>query len=229
MYTPYYYYYPAAQAIPLPRPVPIQYTYPRPIIPQLTPGPGSYGTPLPVPANTPTDHHLQYIGGRWTVVPHYHLNQASPQVRYYSPPAAAAAYPRTGYNTVHGYDYGQAPPGWGQNAGVWNWVAAPVQMVPLPAPVGYQILPVAIPAAPAPAPAQNLNPATQNQAPAPAPRGDDPTPAPMPHSQTDPATQAAPPRTEASRQANEDTTPAEPTHGRSAASSADSTRAQNGH
>jgi hypothetical protein len=79
---------------------------PAPTLHQISPspGPGSHGTPLPVPPNTPTSVRWESINGRLQPVVHYHTNP--------TPNAAYNPANRHGYNSLHGYDPGSLPPGW---------------------------------------------------------------------------------------------------------------------
>jgi len=87
-----------------PPPIILQQPPPVPTLPQITPGPGSHGAPLPVPPGTPTSLRWEVINGR-----------AQPVVHYSSPTSNPNPNPggRHGYNSLHGYDPGALPPGWG--------------------------------------------------------------------------------------------------------------------
>ncbi|KAF8857594.1 hypothetical protein BDZ45DRAFT_430205 [Acephala macrosclerotiorum] len=153
-------------------------TQPKITAPQMIPGPGSYGTPLPVPANTPQSLQWEFVGGQLTPVSHYH-----PTTNNGFPPFVVGAGGqvglRTGHNPLHGYDFGGLPPGW--NSSIEGWIQSP--MVPMrvpgmPMPMGFvpvvnQPAPAAragtptIPANPAPAAATSPTPPAQPTPPPP--------------------------------------------------------------
>jgi hypothetical protein len=93
--------------IPTIAPPPLLYFPPPPVLPALpqnTPCPGSHGTPLPGPPGTPASLRWEVIGSRPQTV-----------IRYGNPTSNSNLIPagRHGYNTLHRYDPGALPPGWG--------------------------------------------------------------------------------------------------------------------
>lgn len=89
---------PAQMILPPPPPPPV------PTLPQQTPGPGSGGAPLPVPDGTPTTGKWEWMKSK---------NCYEWVVHYQKKDGAAPAPKKQGFNTIHGADPGQLPPGWG--------------------------------------------------------------------------------------------------------------------
>ncbi|KAG4432124.1 hypothetical protein IFR05_012398 [Cadophora sp. M221] len=90
---------------------------------QLIPGPGSGGTALPVPGGIPQSTRMEWRGGQWRPVVHYHFPTISTSIpisraaaAYTPTPLQVAARPlgipaNQGYNHPHGVDLGPGPPG----------------------------------------------------------------------------------------------------------------------
>lgn len=112
---------------PPPPPPPTQFIYQIPAQPvQQIPGPGSWGTPLPIPSGSTTETRLEFRQGSWRPVVHYRFPASSaiplpitvPPVGV-PPPAPAPVLvgrpanlePNRGWSSVHGVDLGPGPPG----------------------------------------------------------------------------------------------------------------------
>ncbi|KAH6702052.1 hypothetical protein BKA61DRAFT_620127 [Leptodontidium sp. MPI-SDFR-AT-0119] len=90
--------------------------------PQLIPGPGSGGTALPVPGGIPQSTRMEWRGGQWCPVTHYHFPSAtstptSTSSAYVPPPVAVQVAarppgipPNQGWSRVHAVDPGPPPP-----------------------------------------------------------------------------------------------------------------------
>ncbi|CZR54580.1 uncharacterized protein PAC_04464 [Phialocephala subalpina] len=173
-------------------------TTPRLTAPQITPGPGSYGTPLPVPANTPQSPRWEFVGGRLTPVTHYApASNGLPTVVF---GAGGQVGLRAGHNPLYGYDFGGLPPGWSPQVAGWMPPIIPMQgAVPMQVPgmtFPMSFVPVVNQPAPTAAPAQA---ATRNAPTNPA-RPANPTPAtaappqPAPNQPAQPAQPAQTPQ-----------------------------------
>jgi len=106
----------------VPAPATTQIIYQVPAQPvQQIPGPGSWGTPLPIPNGSTTETRLEYRQGAWRPVVHYRFpaSSAVPPPVAVTPPATAPATvnrpanlePNRGWSSVHGVDPGPGPPG----------------------------------------------------------------------------------------------------------------------
>jgi hypothetical protein len=77
---------------------------PVPTLLQQTPGPGSGGAPLTIPAGTGVENRVEWSKSKGCYVTVTHYTKA---------PQAVVSGQASGYNTIHGADPGPPPPGFG--------------------------------------------------------------------------------------------------------------------
>ncbi|PVH82314.1 hypothetical protein DL98DRAFT_570569 [Cadophora sp. DSE1049] len=98
------------------------YQPPQPQPVQQIPGPGSYGSPLPVPQNSTRETRLEFSSGAWRPVVHYSFPSSTPppvtipqavpvQVKVQAAGRPANLSSNQGWSRVHGVDLGPGPPG----------------------------------------------------------------------------------------------------------------------